>query len=119
MMESDEVDLPTENIVDDGMTLVLVRLEKKKKEAVVILNKYGYDGDKLLKQSPRLDPKKTEPAVTRLRTRERPANTAGSRFCATVGEVLTFDDYFSSKQRCHKRKLDDTEVNYVFSECKS
>ena len=50
MMESEEFDLPTENIVDDGsMTLVLVGLEKKNKEAVVILNKYGHDGDQLLK----------------------------------------------------------------------
>ena len=41
MTESEEFDVPTENIVDDGsMTLVLVGLEKKNKEAVVILNKY-------------------------------------------------------------------------------
>ena len=41
MTESEEFDVPTENIVDDGsMNLVLVGLEKKNKEAVVILNKY-------------------------------------------------------------------------------
>ena len=104
MMESKEVDVPTENIVDDdSMNLVLVGLEKENKEAIVILNKYGHDGDQLLKQSPKLDPKKTEPVVTRSYTRERRANTAVSRFRATVGEPLNCDDFLSAKQRCHKR----------------
>ena len=50
MMESEEVDVPTENIVDDdSMALVLVWLEKENKEAVMILNKYDHNGDQLLK----------------------------------------------------------------------
>ena len=105
------------------MTLLLIGLEKKNKEAVVILNKYEHHGNQLLKESPRLDPKKAEAAVTRSHIREQQdllakANTAGSRFCAIGGETLSdnCDYFFCSKQRCHKRKLDDTEVNYLFSE---
>ena len=59
MMESEEVVVPTESIVDDGsMTLLLIGLEKKNKEAVVILNKYEHNGNQLLKELPRLDLKK-------------------------------------------------------------
>ena len=86
MMESKEVDVPTENIVDDDfMNLVPVGLEKENKEA-----------------TDRLDPKKIDPAVTRSHTREQQANTAGSRFRATCGEPLNCDDFLSAKQRCHK-----------------
>lgn len=36
MMESKEIDLPTKNIVDDGMAFEIIGLEKKNEEAVVI-----------------------------------------------------------------------------------
>ena len=75
------------------MTVVLVGLEKKNKEVVAILNKYGYNGNQLLKKLPRLDPKKQEADVFYSHTRERQdllakANTVGSRLLATVGEIL-------------------------------
>ena len=48
--------------------------------------------------SQRLDPKKAEAAVTRSHTREQQdllakANTVGSRFRATGGESLNYDDF--------------------------
>ena len=74
MMESKKVDAPTESMyaravslfsVDDGfMTVILVGLEKKNKEAVLIFNKYGYNSNQLLKKSPKEDPKKVEAAIT-------------------------------------------------------
>ena len=50
--------------VDGFMTVILVGLEKKNKEAVLIFNKYGYNSNQLLKKSPKEDPKKVEAAIT-------------------------------------------------------
>merc|ERR1712238_269926 len=105
-IRSEIVFLPdgTIDLEANPMTVVLVALENKNKEAVAILNKYGHDGNQFLKKAPRLDPKQSAIAVSLPHTRERQdllakCSTAGSRWHVTHGDALNCDDFFISKQR--------------------
>ena len=72
----------------------------------------------IVEKSTRLDSKKAEAAVTHSYTHKQQnlllkANSAGNKFFENVNETLNCDDFCISKQRCHKRKLDDIEVSSV------
>ena len=111
MVKHEVVILPNGEIDYDAdpQTKELLEKESRNKEAVIVLNENGFDGNRFLKKAPKLDQSKLPMNVTVPGTRARQdllarCTTHGARFHATNGDALNSNDVFIMMERKVREK---------------